>query len=646
MAVQSITQHNLDERFLSRKYTPEFLQSALIARADFHPYPTIEDRAAWASLPEAVRQAHLRYGEKAQQAEWPHLPATLYLQYQRVGNRRNFERPHFERRDLLVRMTLAECIENQGRFMDSIADAIWGVCEELSWCLPAHISHQKAGVDLPDTTEPVVDLFAAETGALIAWVDYLLGARLDQVSPLIRARMQREVQQRILDPALARDDFWWMGFGARRVNNWNPWINSNWLAAALLMEPDRDRRVAAVWKILESLDRFITPYPKDGGCDEGPGYWGRAGASLFDNLDLLYAATGGKLDEWNDPLVQDIGRFVYRAHIAGEYYVNFADAPARLIPDPLLVFRYGQRINDPLMTRFGAWLADHVEVRQEGVTREGDVAASLTRVLPALFHLDELDQVAPEPPLVRDAWLPEIEVMVARDQAGTTAGYYLAAKGGHNEESHNHNDIGQYIVYIDGLPVIIDAGVETYTRKTFSSQRYEIWTMQSAYHSLPTIDGVMQAPGRAFAAREVRYSVDDAQASLSLDIAAAYPAEAGLKSWQRSVTLKRGQQVSVTDQWALNKAAQEITFNLVTPCLVDLSQPGVASLRQASLAKDRPSGAGQVRYDGQRLAARSEEITISDERLLSVWGQRLTRIVFTLLNPEMEGETTFQIVKS
>lgn len=126
---------------------------------------------------------------------------------------------------------------------------------------------------------------------------------------------------------------------------------------------------------------------------------------------------------------------------------------------------------------------------------------SIARVLPALLFRSEREGVEAYQPLPRDAWLSEIQVMTARDKAGSADGFYVAAKGGHNLESHNHNDVGHYIVYIDGNPVIIDTGVGPYTGKTFGAQRYEIWTMQSAYHSLPTIDGVMQRNGSEFAAR-------------------------------------------------------------------------------------------------------------------------------------------------
>ncbi len=79
-----------------------------------------------------------------------------------------------------------------------------------------------------------------------------------------------------------------MGLSGETVNNWNPWICSNWLVSALLMERDALRLRSAAYKILQCLDNFLNGYAEDGGCDEGPSYWGRAGASLFDCLDLLH----------------------------------------------------------------------------------------------------------------------------------------------------------------------------------------------------------------------------------------------------------------------------------------------------------------------------------------------------------------------
>ncbi len=625
-----------DLQFLSRLFPPDRLAVLLPAYGEWRPYPTAADRAGWEALPEAMRENYLALGKKALGTDWPPLPASLYLDFALNGNRSRYEAPYFTRRSLLAALTLAECIEGQGRFLRRIMDCAWSMCEESSWCLPAHTGVQKAGPGLPDPAEPVVDLFAAETAAQLAWAHYLLGDRLAQPSPRIPERIEHEVQLRVLTPALEREDWGWMGFKTLPVNNWNPWINSNWLACALLVEKDPARRVQAVAKILRSLDRFLVPYPSDGGCDEGPGYWTRAGASLYDCLELLYSASSGKIDVYSDPKVGEIGRFVYRAHIDQDYYINFADASALNAPEAALVFGYGKRIQDPQMASLGAWLAS----RQRGA--EGRLYGDLFRNLQALFSQQAMQSVEPRPPLRRDAWLSEIQVMAARDQAGSSQGWYLAAKGGHNAESHNHNDIGNFIVYRDGKPVIIDVGVETYTRKTFSARRYEIWTMQSAYHSLPTIDGVMQAAGREFAARDVSYESNDEAAQFTLDIASAYPPEARVKTWLRTLTLRRGESVTLKDSYELLSPASELHLSLMTPCAVETDPSGVVWLGEAPLPDGRLSGVARIQYDPTLLSVTVEAIPVADASLGPVWGGRLTRLLFNAVEPGERGEWTIK----
>jgi hypothetical protein len=292
------------------------------------------------------------------------------------------------------------------------------------------------------------------------------------------------------------------------------------------------------------------------------------------------------------------------------------------------------------MMAMGAWLAADQDLLHPRVDRMG----SLGRLLPALFLLDELSAVEPRQPLPRDVWLPEIEVTVARDQGGTSKGLFVAAKGGHNAESHNHNDVGNWIVYVDGRPVLIDAGVETYTRKTFSPERYSIWTMQSGYHSLlPTFDGVMQAPGRTHAAREATYEAGEGSMTFSLDIAGAYPREAGVQRWQRSVSVCYGKEVEVTDSYVLANAACEIVLSLLTPCEVNEEMPGTVVLSEAPLPGGRSAGHATVCYDAQKFALTTERVAITDTRLGSVWGEALTRLVFTIENPATEDTWSFQV---
>ena len=77
---------------------------------------------------------------------------------------------------------------------------------------PYHADHI-----LPDKMNPVIDLFAAETAALLSWTYYLLKPRLDIISKRICERIEYEVNERVIDPYLNRDDFFWMGGPAKRA---------------------------------------------------------------------------------------------------------------------------------------------------------------------------------------------------------------------------------------------------------------------------------------------------------------------------------------------------------------------------------------------------------------------------------------------
>ncbi|MEN6608364.1 MAG: heparinase II/III family protein, partial [Bryobacteraceae bacterium] len=629
------TQRNI----MSGAWTVDGLQRALIGRANWKPFPTVADRDQWNRLPAGLRRDLVTGAEAQLGIPWPSLLASTFLDFSRNGNRSRYEKVNFERRYRLRDLVMGECVEGKGRFLDEIVNGVWLTLEETWWGVPAHVGAQRAGRGLPDATEPVVDLFAAETSSLLAWTDYLLGERLDSASPLIRPRIRTEMDRRILTPCLDRDDFWWMGFDPRRttpVNNWNPWINSNWLTSTLLMEANEERRVRAVHKILLSLDRFLNPYHDDGGCDEGPGYWSRAGASLFDCLDLLYSATGGKLNVYDVPLVKEVARYIMRAHVAGTWFINFADASSHASPSGDLVLRAGRRIKDQRMEGFGAFCAANFD---GGKLRRD----SLGRCLPAIFNYETLRAARPQAPLLADVWLPGIQVMAARAKEGSVEGLYIAAQGGHNDESHNHNDVGNFVVYSDGKPVVIDVGVETYTARTFSPDRYKIWTMQSAYHNLPTIDGIMQNAGRKFEARDVSHRADSGAAAFSLDIAKAYPPEAGLKSWRRTLRLDRARnEITIADVCSLSKDAAQITLTLMTPCRVREAASGELELDGSQ------AGFGQARvlFEGAKLRPKVEEIAVTDARLKSVWGDRVCRILLVAERPAREASWTARIVGS
>lgn len=639
---------------LAQRYPLQSLGDLMIPQAQWKPYPTVANPEGFSAIPRQVRKAYIHKAETLLDAPWPALPASTFLEYKRNGNRSDYEQIFFKRRSQLATLALAEAMEGKGRFLDQIINGIWTICEESFWGVPAHLFLQRKGFGLPDVQEPVVGLFAAETASEMAWVYYLLKPELDKVNPLIAQRIVYEERRRILLPYLQHDNWSYLGFTwkknptLRRVNNWNPWINSNILATALLLVSDSALRLKIIHKTMASVDNFVTPYPPDGGSDEGPEYWERAAGSLLDYLELLQHATGGKIDGFDQPVVRNMGQYIYKVYISYPYFFNYGDADAKYKPDPALLYRFGEDTRDTLLVRFAAF-----EARRQnwGTGILGYRFGILNRAMPALFLLKDLQKVPPEEPLVGNAWMADIQVMAARSGEGSSAGFYVAAKGGDNGVSHNHNDIGNYIVFFNGRPVLVDAGAQTYTAQTFGSGRYQLWNNQSDYHNLPDVNGTMQQAGTAFRAHAVTYAEDGKRASLKMDIAKAYPAQAGIVYWDRTVTLYRGKYVSLHERYQLKDYQEPSVENFLTPLVPDISTAGIVALTD-SLTGNR----FQINYDKKRFKPVLDIVPVTDGpsgggtpmtgeegRMYKIWGPKLYRVRLESKSHKLKDDFTIKI---
>ena len=179
----------------SERYEGMDLNDVLLQREDYHPFPTVLERDSWEKLSDKLKRDMIKEGEKYIDFAWPSLPAVRFMDFKRDGNRSKYEAFHFERRKALAYLVLAQCIEGGDRFLDDIINGIWCICEESFWGVPAHnYNSRNLNSALPDITEPIIDLFAAETGGLMAWVVYLLQVKLDEVTPLVCERIRTETK--------------------------------------------------------------------------------------------------------------------------------------------------------------------------------------------------------------------------------------------------------------------------------------------------------------------------------------------------------------------------------------------------------------------------------------------------------------------
>lgn len=589
----------------------------------YTPYSNISDRAAWEALDPEWKTETVLLGQSFLGFEWPYLSASDFLEFFRTGNRVHFEDKMFSKRHALNALILAECVENQGRFLPAVIDGIFSICDENAWNLPAHNSYERdcPQLPLPDLSDPVLDLFACETGAVLATASYLLSPVLDDFSPFLTKRIRYELERRIFIPYQKRH-FWWMGDGISPMNNWTIWCTQNVLLSAFLTDTDDSLRRFIFHKACQSTDFFLAEYGQDGCCDEGAQYYRHAGLCLFLVLSICDSVTGGAFRQlFSDEKIRNIASYIYRVYVADQYYINFADCSPIAGRCSAREYLFAKLTDQENMMRFAA--KDCLAGQKNALllpTENNLFYRLLSGFTATEIKAFDCSCTCPAPNL----FYPSVGLFASRGER-----LFLAVKAGDNADSHNHNDVGSFTVYKDGLPVFIDIGVESYTKKTFSPQRYEIWTMQSAWHNLPSFDGVMQKDGEHYHAADVSYSLEDS--SISMDIAPAYPSGSPVASYRRRARLYKEEKIHITDTFSFrDDMPHQVVLSLITyekPKIIsELSERQEISIPSAADGKDP----ARLFLSGGRVAA-IEEIPITDARLAIAWKHPIYRILITPL---------------
>jgi len=629
--VSSVIPEIKERNILSKEASVINLSKSLFADNSWNKLPDYSKREFWEKIPAKLKVAYICKAEEYLDYNWPVVKATDYLEFIRSGDRK--QEVYAEPSKALNALVMGELVEGKGRFMNQIINAVWYYSEQTWWGWSAHLYFQKAPGGLPDINEPTVDLGVGEIASDLAWTWYLFNDEFDKVHPLISQRLKQEIMKKAVNPYFERTDFGYMGFTGGRVNNWNPWVNYNMLNCFLILEDDQPRKIAMVTKIINSLDKFLNGYPDDGGCDEGPSYWGVAGSILYESLALLKDATGGKFDVFDDPLIRNIGSYFPKVNIHAPFFINFADADATTGGNPATVYLYGKSINDIQMQQFGAYLAK--------MNKWGDnpFSGKICDQIENLVLLPEISAAESKEALVADFWLPETEIAGGRDKEGSFDGFFFGAKGGFNAESHNHNDVGSCLMYFDGKPCLIDLGRETYTSRTFGPRRYEIWTMQSGFHNIPVINGAEQKDGPEYVAKNSSFAANSKMVRFSADISGAYPTRANVKSWVRTYTLNRGKNFVIGDKYELTSVSGAPTSsNLITYCKVSEGKPG-------ELIFEGEGFTLKMNYDPKKLSPKIEFIEVTDAGLRRYWPKGVTRVMLVYKNTGSSGSQSVTFSK-
>jgi hypothetical protein len=338
---------------------------------------------------------------------------------------------------------------------------------------------------------------------------------------------------------------------------------------------------------------------------------------MFDALEVLYYATNGAVNIYNNPKIDLMGSYIYKVYMCGKYFANFADCSVTASKGGARTYLYGMRVNNNRLASFGA--NDYLITNAKTMPNTMNMIHKLMAMCNAKAICTS--QLGYQDFPKSSYYIESLELLCVRNEL-----FQIAAKGGNNGDNHNHNDVGSFMVYYDNEPLLIDIGVETYSQATFSAERYGIWTMRSAYHNLPTVNGVMQSDGIEFAAKDVSHD----NTSITYDISGAYPPEAGIISWIRTVELVDNN-VTINEIYALESPTDDVTISLMAwhkPIIKD------SYILIDDVMIDYPS----------TLMATCEVIEISDDaKLTPVWGDYVYRILLKFKNTSQNGEINLSI---
>ncbi len=581
-------------------------------------FPTIENRDAWqalrAGLGEDMVAALVAKSEEAAGEPIPHLPATLYLEVKRTGQREGYQNPMALRRAMLTDLCIGECLENQGRFLDPILDVAWAICEESSWAYPAHQS------ELTDIHRPYIDLGAAMTALDLAELDALVGEALD---PALHKRIYDELDRRVFTPYLERHDHWWLYQDAGRAANWCAVCNGGVAGAAILIEEDPARLADILARAAHSLDSYLDSFDADGGCSEGPGYW-EYGFGYYTTLaDLIAWRTDGAVDFLAGDHMRQIASYPLRTLLSGDICVNFSDCSANVRYSRSQLAYLSKRLEIPAL----AGLA----LQQPAFERRSNLAHALRELFWTVPAGSE-----PGVKLARHDWFSDMMWMIARYDPDDPDALVLAAKGGNNQEMHNHNDVGNFIVHINGESIIPDIGLGRYTKQYFGPERYEHLANSSLGHSVPVPNGCLQGDGPDFASQLMEHRATEEEDTLELEMKDAYPAESGLASLRRQITLHRETPrgwVELVDSAAFADAPGSFESAITTFSHVDLGEGGVIIRGDRSEVR--------ITYDETTVEAR---LDVFEDVDLALYPATVNRIVFSWIEPAMAGQIRLEIV--
>ncbi|AOZ93188.1 heparinase II/III domain-containing protein [Paenibacillus crassostreae] len=546
---------------------------------DVTTWQKISSDSFYAEMVSEIREL----GDRLLQEPMPLIPFSLYKLYETIGDRESFQNAYFERRRRLDAFVFLSLLDKDDKYIVALEDVLWAICDEYTWCLPAHLGGSLSIVlNEARGHRETLDLFAAETAFSLSEIIHLLGSRLSEI---VVHRVIKEIRERVLE-----------SYASLKSANWWETADMNWAAvcggaigatAMYLIEED-DTLAPLLARILDTMECFLDGFAEDGACREGVGYWAYGFGYFVYFAALLKQRTIGEIDLLHgNEKVKQIAMFQQKCYLGHNFVISYSDSSITHAYQIGLTHYLKSLFEEvdvpPLKSHSGPW-GDHCfrfahAIRNLLWSRESYV----TEKLPSAYYV-----------------LEEAQIFIRRSEwNGKNVAFSI--KGGHNAEPHNHNDVGSFILHTEDQPIFVDPGNGIYTKEYFGDERYSLIYNGSHGHSVPIIEGLHQQEGEQYAAHWIQFEPSEDGDIVELDLTNAYESD-NLTSLTRTCRYHKNT-LRIEDQYSFASTPISLTERFVTFIEPELKMNGKIILDTGKgISVELHYNSSELEYSCERVA--------------------------------------------
>ena len=395
---------------------------------------------------------------------------------------------HF--RQLQSTALLALIYPDNEEYYKNLVEVVWEICNEYTWAPLGHYNDYYNRT--PQDFDPgLIDIFAASLAFSMAEIKSLFK---DRFPKLLVDRITYEIRRHTIEPYLTRKFFW-----ETHNNNWTAVCTG--AVGGVLMYEDPEELYRQLPRLQASMECYLNSYDDDGMCVEGTAYWGFGFGFFSVYAMLLREFSNGEYDWFKNPKVKAISQFIQKMLVQPNVLAMFSDVNAREgywvgLPHMLKTI-YGDAIESLPMDQATIVAYCHWAF-----------AVRSTVYFNPEYTSDKLRNCVYTAP-------------VTNYFTKRTPNYGLAFKGGNQWESHNHQDVGSFILARDNRQIFCDFGyIGPGNWPGYQgSRRNEYFQPSSFSHNLPYFNGKGQGGDWTGKARAV---YNEAEGTVYMDFTHGY----------------------------------------------------------------------------------------------------------------------------